>query len=68
MQVFLGDEVTVVREIGDDVTFATGRVTGLVQDDNGNMKYFYLKGIDSSFWMSDGWKFQEAYEGEEDDA
>lgn len=65
--ILLGDTVTVSREIGDDVTWVTGRVSGIVQDDNGHLKYFYIKGLDSSFWMSDNWKFAEDQEMDEDD-
>jgi hypothetical protein len=67
MMVLLGDEVTVQREVGSDYTFVTGRVTGVVLKDSGELKYFYLKGIDSAFYMSDGWKFQEEFEEGEDD-
>jgi hypothetical protein len=67
MMVLLGDEVTVQREVGSDYTFVTGRVTGVVLKDSGELKYFYLKGIDSAFYMSDGWKFQEELEEGEDD-
>ena len=66
MQVFLGDEVTVSREINNDTTWVTGRVSGIVQTDEGNLKYFYIKGIDGALWMSDGWKFQEEIEEDED--
>lgn len=66
MMVLLGDEVIVTREVGNDVTWVTGRVSGIVQKDNGDLKYFYIKGVDSAFWMSDGWKFAE--EEEEEDA
>jgi hypothetical protein len=66
MQVFLGDEVTVSREINNDITWVTGRVSGIVQTDEGNLKYFYIKGIDGALWMSDGWKFQEEIEEDED--
>jgi hypothetical protein len=31
------------------------------------LKYFCIKGIDGSFWVSDGWKFSEEIE-EDDDA
>lgn len=65
--VLLGDQVTVLREIGDDTTWVTGRISGVVQDDFGQLKYFYLKGIDSGFWINDGWKFQEQIEMDEDD-
>jgi hypothetical protein len=69
MHVLLGDEVTVQREIGNDLTFVTGRVSGVVLNDHGELRYFYLKGIDSAFYMNDGWKFQEEWEeGEEEDA
>jgi hypothetical protein len=69
MTLLLGDEVTVQREVGQDYTYATGRVNGVVLNDSGELKYFYIKGIDSAFYMSDGWKFQEEWEeGEDDDA
>ena len=67
MMILLGDTVTVSRELGDDVTWVTGRVTGIVQDDAGQLKYFYIKGIDSSFWMNDNWKFQEEVGDDEDE-
>lgn len=67
MMILLGDEVTVTREIGDDSTWVTGRVTGIVQNDNGELRYFYLKGIDSAFYMSDNWKFEEEVESEDDE-
>lgn len=63
--VLLGDEVTVSREISGSTTWVTGRVSGIVQKDNGDLKYFYIKGIDGGFWMQDGWTFQEE-EGEEE--
>ena len=66
MQIFLGDEVTVSRELGDDTTWITGRVSGIVQTDEGNLKYFYIKGIDGALWMSDHWKFQDEIEEDED--
>lgn len=60
MTIFLGEEVTATRELGDgDITFITGRLNGLVQYDDGELKYFTIKGIDASFWLSDGWKFEE---------
>jgi hypothetical protein len=66
MMILLGDEVTVLREIGEDITWVTGRVTGIVQNNEGALKYFYIKGVDSSFWMNEGWKFQEEVEDDED--
>lgn len=67
MMILLGDRVTAFREIGGDSAIVTGRISGIVQDDNGDLKYFYLKGIDSSFWLSDGWTFEyeEEIEGEQ---
>ena len=67
--ILLGDEVTVTRTIGGESTYVTGRVSGLVQHDNGDLKYFYIRGIDSSFWLSDGWVFDDGFEiieGEEE--
>ncbi len=58
MMLLLGDEVTCFREVGGDTSIVTGRVTGIVQNDNGDLKYFYIKGIDAGFWVSDGWTFE----------
>ena len=66
MQIFLGDEVTVSREVGDDTTWITGRVSGIVQNDEGSLRYFYIKGVDSAFYMNDNWKFQEEVGDDED--
>lgn len=66
MMILLGDVVTVSREIGDDVTWVTGRVTGIVQNNSGELKYFYIKGVDTALWMNDNWKFSEEVEDEED--
>lgn len=68
MNILLGDEVTIQREIGSDITFVTGRISGVVLNDHGELRYFYLKGIDSAFWLNEGWKFQDDWEdeGEED--
>ena len=67
MNLLLGDEVTVQREIGTDVTFVTGRVSGVVLNDHGELRYFYIKGIDSAFYLNDNWKFQEDWEVVEDE-
>ena len=69
MMVLLGDLVTVLREIAGDEVFITGRVSGIVQKDNGDLKYFYIKGLDTQLWMNDGWRFQDdtEYEGEEEE-
>ena len=65
MNLFLGDMVTATREIGGDVVVFSGRISGLVQKDNGDLKYFYIRGIDNSFWMSDGWMFDDGIELDE---
>lgn len=56
--VLLGDYVTATRAVGDDVTVVSGRVSGIVLKENGDLKYFYIKGIDSSLWMTDNWQFE----------
>jgi hypothetical protein len=69
MMILLGDMVTVTREVGGDVAVVSGRVSGIVQTDSGDLKFFYIKGIENSFWVSDGWMFDEEIEiemGEED--
>jgi hypothetical protein len=70
MMILLGDTVTVTRELAGETTYITGRVSGIVQKDNGDLKYFYIRGIDAGLWLSDGWQFEDEYtmeiEGEEE--
>ena len=65
--VLLGDRVTVSREIAGQTTWITGQISGLVLKDSGDLKYFYIKGIETSLWMNDGWAFDEESESEIDD-
>jgi hypothetical protein len=67
MMILLGDYVTATRELGDDVTVVSGRVSGIVLKENGDLKYFYIKGIDSSLWMSDNWQFETEEKENEND-
>jgi hypothetical protein len=70
MMILLGDTVTVTRELAGETTYITGRVSGIVQKDNGDLKYFYIRGFDTALWLSDGWQFEDEYtmeiEGEEE--
>lgn len=69
MMVLLGDTVTVTREVGGERTYITGRVSGIVQKDNGDLKYFYIRGVDTALYLSEGWQFEEDFvieEGEEE--
>jgi len=60
MMLFLGEEVSASREMPDgDITFVTGRLNGLVKYDDGELKYFTIRGVDQAFWLSDGWKFED---------
>jgi len=59
MMILMGDLVTVCREVAGDEVFVTGRVSGIVQKDSGDLKYFYIKGLDTQLWMNDGWRFQD---------
>lgn len=65
MMLLLGDVVTCYREVGGDTSVISGRITGIVQNDNGDLKYFYIKGIEAQFWISDGWTFEYEEEVEE---
>jgi hypothetical protein len=69
MMILLGDMVTVRREHGGDVTFVSGRVTGLVQNDSGDLERFHIKGLGNALWVNEGWKFEEVeeYEMEEEE-
>lgn len=62
MQIFLGDLVTAQRTLGGETTLVTGRISGLVQNESGDLRFFYIRGIDTGFWMSDGWQFEEDFE------
>jgi hypothetical protein len=64
MQVFLGDDVTLLKEMAGDISVCiSGQVSGVVLDDKKQLERIWLHGMDNSFWMSQGWKFIE----EEDD-
>jgi len=66
--IFLGDTVTMLKEVGDDMTYITGKVMGIVtNDETGRIKYVTVKGIEQPIWLSDGWKFVEETEYEEDE-
>lgn len=65
MIVMLGDYVALSRAVGEDTTEISGRVSGIVLNDAGDLKYVYIKGLDSSLWLSDGWQFQTETDNEE---
>ena len=62
MQIFLGDEVTLIR--GD--TSVSGQVSGIILDDKRELERLYVYGIDQAFWMNKGWAVID-YNEEEDD-
>ncbi len=65
--IFLGDTITMHKSIGDDETWITGKVTGIVtHDETGRVKYLTIMGIEQPIWLSDNWKFVE--EDEDEDA
>lgn len=56
--IFLGDTITMLREIGDDCTYITGKVTGIVTEDRtGEIRYITIKGIEQAIWLNQNWKF-----------
>jgi hypothetical protein len=64
MQVFLGDDVTLLKEMEGELSILiSGQVSGVVLDDRKQLERIWLHGMENSFWMSQGWKFIE----EEDD-
>jgi len=66
MVLLLGDMVTVSKSVSGELTYVTGRVSGIVQDNNGDLERFYIRGIGETFWLSNGWKFElEEYENDE---
>lgn len=67
MIVLLGDYVALSRTVGDDVTTISGRVSGIVLNEMDALKYIYIKGVDTSLWMSDNWQFESLEEESEDE-
>jgi hypothetical protein len=67
MQVFLGDQVTLLNDRGDEEnpTFITGQVKGIVLNELKQVERVYLHNLQESLWMSSGWRFVD--EGPEDD-
>lgn len=60
--VMLGDEVTIQK----NETWVTGRVSGIMLDSRKELERIYLHEISFAFYMSDGWKFIDETEEEED--
>ncbi len=57
MNIFLGDEVTLYKDLEPAATYITGNVSGIVLGDDKKISRVYIQGIDSAFFMFDGWKF-----------
>jgi hypothetical protein len=59
MQVFLGDQVTLLNDRGDEEnpTFVTGQVKGIVLNELKQVERVYLHNLSESLWMSSGWRF-----------
>lgn len=67
MQVFLGDQVTLLNDRHDEEnpTFITGQVKGIVLNELKQIERVYLHNLTESLWMSQGWRFVD--DGPEDD-
>ncbi len=67
MQVFLGDQVTLLNDRHDEgnPTFITGQVKGIVLNELKQVERVYLHNLTESLWMSQGWRFVD--DGPEDD-
>lgn len=61
MQVFLGDNVTLLNDRVDEEspTFVTGQVKGIVLNENKQVERIYIHNLQESLWMSQGWRFVE---------
>ena len=57
MNLFLGDNVTLVLDLEPEATFVTGLISGIVLDKHKKVERVYIQGIDHAFWMTLGWKF-----------
>lgn len=60
MQIFLGDRITLIRQ----ETWVTGICTGVVLDDRKETERLYIHGIDTAFWLSQGWQIADEEEWE----
>jgi hypothetical protein len=67
VNVFLGDTITLAREMKNNATMVTGQCAGLVLDDKGDLERVYIHGLNLAFYLKDGWVFVD-HEGEEEDA
>ena len=69
MQVFLGDQVTLINDKHDEEqpTFVTGQVKGIILDDAKRVERVYLHNLSEGLWMSSGWKFVDDLEESQDD-
>ena len=68
MQVFLGDQVTLLNDRGDEEnpTFVTGQVKGIVLNELKQVERVYLHNLSESLWMSSGWRFVDGEVVEDD--
>lgn len=67
MNVFLGDDITLVNEATGDVsTFISGQIKGIVLDEGKKVERVYIHGLDEALYMSRGWKFVEEVEHDHD--
>lgn len=69
MNIFLGDEVTLYKDLEPAATYVTGNVSGVVLGDDKKIDRIYIQGIDFAFYMWNGWKFVDDGEdiGEDDE-
>lgn len=66
MNVFLGDVITLAKEMKNNATMVTGQCAGLVLDDKGDLDRVYIHGLSVAFYMNEGWVFVDHGEEEED--
>ncbi len=66
MNVFLGDTITLAKEMKNNATMVTGQCAGLVLDDKGDLDRVYIHGLSVAFYMNEGWVFVDHGEEEED--
>lgn len=67
MQVFLGDEITLINR----ETWVTGKVSGIVlHDKTKELERIYIHNIDFAFYVHDGWQiadYEDENEGSENE-
>jgi hypothetical protein len=65
MQVFLGDVITLIKGSKETATMITGQCSGIVLNDKKELDRVYVHGLETAFYMHQGWEFIDPEEEED---